>query len=1144
MTYSDNVAEFNDWCLSQDIDLRVGGPEFLLGEERCVILPDAPRVLGEDLSLHSVPEGEYDRYVFRFGLDFYHRTDPTAPTLDYFSVVGEPLRSHRPILPLGLSDEYALDGTVGRVGDYLDKAAWLGAESVGYAARNSCAGLYTFQVAAEARGLKPILGVCLDVVVRGVTTAIRFYAVEAGSERRLIRLVNERNLADPQELTLEGALPFLRGLRAFLPVDGATSGLHLDELRGVAAALREATGHRVRVYAHTDRYADARADGAYYEALGYYWDVLRGEFPLELIEAPAHCHPQHYMAPLHLRGIEKATGTFAVGSHLKSEVASFRDYPIPAEGFSRADWSAVAARIETGVTHLPQFPTEHPGGQDAHLKDDVAAAYKKLVAGMPKERRDVYRARVREEVGVVTEYGLSGYFLLLAECLRHCRDRGIPTGPGRGSSAGSLVCFLLGITRVDPVVHDLSFGRFLNVGRLGEKLRDGTGRVTMLKGGSPPDVDSDLSVGRRHEAVDFLRARYGDWCVCSAGTYTTLKHLAATKAVFRSAGLSFDRQQKISQAFPKYGPSDVVPFEEAWRVAVGSKPFYSAMQAYPDHVRTLQATWGQAYVRSVHPCAKLVYTSGDGTDLRDVVPMRWSGGELISEWEGGSIEGAGLLKLDLLGLSQLDKLAAMAAMLEAETGEPVDPISVDVHDDDVYRLFAKGVTQDVFQFSSEGVVKLCRRARPHRFGHLEAIAALYRPGPMAADAHNVWADCVRGVREPDRSTKLYEFTRETQGVLVYQETMLRIFREVGGFTPEEADRARAATGKKKVDLILPFGEKFLKNAVEVAGWGEGDARALWDQIVAFAAYAFVKAHAAAYAHLAACAMWFKAKHPLYFYAVAIEQAGQDDLPAIIYEIDKHGGGIKIVPPDVNVSGRSVVPDVGAGVIYWSLPRIKGVGEATVRAILAEREARGPFESLTDFVSRLKGTGVGAGVAEVLVKAGAFDNVYGIKSLQERRKIVATLYRRGLRKNVPPEMKHPRTQRPTYWSLLQRSLLGFGELKLGSLADRIGGKLARRLVSVERAMQLRASEPAAVAGVITSIKAKVTKKGKDYGLIRLDSGAGSMECYLWGEMYTDNREALQDAKRDGAAVVISGSIGGFRDTNTIGVNEQGAIFIDD
>lgn len=1135
MTNESNLLLFNKWCEDNDIDLQVESDEFEHEGLFYVIIPDGDYLLDENFKLEFQSEKEFDFYIFRFGKDFYIRESLEEKTLKYFSTPEEfnPIKCHHEYSPLGISDEYALDGTIGGIKDYINKCKWLGAKTIGYSAKNSIAGLFTFQKECERQGIKPVLGVTLDVLIKGHIAEIKFFAKTQDSVNNLIRLTNEKNLSPDGSLTIEHALNFISGLYVVMPIDGACRKIDFGDLLAVNKKIWDKGGIGSYVYIHSTRFSDEKIDDHYSGCLSYFNDVLSIEFEPVLIESPRHVHPQHFMAPLHLRKIMGKTGSFEVEGHLKSYKQTRNslkgaisdvtmDFAIDnAELISYE----CEARIDDTKLHLPVFPTED-GDTVGLFKNLIKEAFKKHTKFFSKEKKATYAERVRKEAAVIIKFNLESYFLILWDVMIFCEDNSILVGPGRGSAAGSYISFLLKITKLDPIEHGLLFERFMNEGRMQ---------------GSLADIDIDFPQSKRGEVKEYLSNKYGAWNVCQVGTYTTLKHLAATKSIFGCAGLSFDKRQVISQSFPKIKATDTISFDEVWPIAVESKTFYNTMQNNPDHTRTLQAAWGQIYIPSIHPCATIVFTDKK-LDLRDVVPLQLVEGNLICSWEGGSLEKAGFLKLDILGLSQLDKLSEIADQIELYEGVELNPLDQDIHDEEVYKLFKKGATEDIFQASSDGVKKLCRRAQTNEFDHLTAIFSLYRPGPMAANSHNEWADKTSGIKRIDETSPIISITRETMGEIIYQEQVMKIVSQVSDFDLVETDDVRRGMGKKKIEVLEPYGIKFIEGGVK-NGYDVNYLTKLWDDLIEFSGYSFNKSHAACYAHLAANAMYFKAHYPLYFYSTAIEKADQKEIAGIIYECERFFPNIIISHPDVNQSNVHIVPSKETNSIYWSFTRIKGIGEAKAEKIINEREKNGKFTSLTNFIERLKGSGVGAGVAELLSKAGAFDSVYNISTPVERRKIIATLYTKGLRKNIPVEYTQAKSTKIIFWSLLQRSLLGFGKLNIGSVAATMSPSMARRLITSDRFVKKKVSDRVVIGGVVSSVETKTSKNGKNYGLVRIDDGGPGEMCYLWEQAWLKSREAIQIAKKNGNAVLIEGSVSNFTGTNVLNVSDNDKVLCD-
>ncbi|MDB4950505.1 MAG: polymerase alpha subunit [Gemmatimonadetes bacterium] len=639
---------------------------------------------------------------------------------------------------------------------------------------------------------------------------------------------------------------------------------------------------------------------------------------------------------------------------------------------------------------VPAFPVAEEGYA---TEDEMLAAWvwkgalgHYAPAGTPADAdpRQVLTADIVErteyELGVITKLGYSGYFLITADFIRWARDHGIPVGPGRGSAAGSIVAYCMGITDCCPIRFDLLFERFLNPERV-----------------SMPDIDVDFCFERRGEVIEYVRDKYGRDAVGQIITFGTMKSRAVVKDVGRTLGFSPAEMDKLAKLIPN-GPAYSLTIEEARDKIPEIHDLYEKEERYRqllDYSATLE---GLSRHSSVH-AAGVVIAPGP---LDDYVPIctqssKGSGGGsgeavIVTQYDMTCLEKAGMLKMDFLGLKTLTVIfdavtmirTRHAALKHPATGvEYARPEDIPLDDPDVYRMLARGGTAGVFQFESTLATEKLRQMKADRFDDLVAANALLRPGPLDMGMDQVYIRRklnLEKVAYPFDS--LTEVLQPTYGVIVYQEQMMRIAQILAGFSLAEADVLRKAVGKKDAELIKKELGGFVTRAVEKGN----DPRAIQDlaeQIEAFGRYGFNKSHSAAYGLVAYQTAWLKCHYPAEFMAALMSSVVDkiDDVVSYIAQCREMGKylprvgreGIEVLAPHVNESNwKFTVVGEGVGRIRFGLGAIRGVGEGAVRSILAAREAEGPFGSLFDFLCRIDLRLCNKRVIEALVCAGALD----------------------------------------------------------------------------------------------------------------------------------------------------------------------------
>ena len=611
-------------------------------------------------------------------------------------------------------------------------------------------------------------------------------------------------------------------------------------------------------------------------------------------------------------------------------------------------------------------------------------------AGETSERALRILERVEYELGVIIAMGFPDYFLIVADFINWAKDQGIAVGPGRGSGAGSIVAYAIRITDIDPLEFDLLFERFLNPERI-----------------SMPDFDVDFSDVRRGEVIEYVRRKYGEDKVAHIATFGTMASKAAIKDAARVTEASFTEADQVSKLVPiVFGRS--VPIDRALEEVPELRELYDGgAKAYVDIARSLEGLTRHA---SVHAAGVII--SRD--PVQELAPVFRSGdGPIVCQYDMGSIEDLGFLKMDFLGLRTLSFIEAAVRIVEDTRGVTLDPSDFPHDDAATFELLSRGEAAGVFQFESGGMVDTLKKLKPRRIQDLIAVSALYRPGPMEniptyIRRHHGQEE-VRYDDFPVSEARLRPILEETYGIPVYQEQIMQIAQAVAGYSLGEADLLRRAMGKKKV-AEMERQRKVFEEGAAATGIPAAEANRIFDLLEKFANYGFNKSHSAAYGELSFQTAYLKAHYPVEFAAalLTVERANSDKVAQ--YVADTRHMGIEVLPPDINESRGDFTP-VG-DVIRFGLYGVKNVGDAAVEHIVAERERGGAYQDLFDFCRRVDSAVVNKRALEHLVKAGAFD------ALGERATLLA---------NLESAMKWGAAQRESQ-AAGQMALFGAEELK--------------------------------------------------------------------------------------------------------------------
>lgn len=612
---------------------------------------------------------------------------------------------------------------------------------------------------------------------------------------------------------------------------------------------------------------------------------------------------------------------------------------------------------------MPIFPVPEGETQGSWLRHEVMKGLeRRFPRGIPPE----YMPRADFELDVIIEMGFPAYFLIVADLITYARSVGIHVGPGRGSAAGSLVAYSMGITNIDPIPHGLLFERFLNPERV-----------------SMPDIDIDFDDRRRGEMVRYATEKWGSDRVAQVITFGTIKTKAALKdsARVQFGQPGFAIADQITKALPPpimakdISVSGIMdPEHERYKEAAEVRELINTNPDVAKIYETARGLEGLIRNAGVHACAVIMSSE----PLTDAIPVwkRAQDGAIITGWDYPSCEAIGLLKMDFLGLRNLTVIGDALVNMKNNRGIDLDLDTLPLEDAATYELLARGDTLGVFQLDGGAMRDLLRRMQPTGFDDIVAVLALYRPGPMGMNAHNDYADRKNGRQEvkpihPELEEPLKVILGDTYGLIVYQEQIMQIAQKVAGYSLGRADILRRAMGKKKASVLEAEFEGF-EAGMMANGFSKPAIKALWDTILPFAGYAFNKSHAAGYGLVSFWTAYLKANYPAEYMAGLLTSVGDDKDKAAIYLADCRRLGIQVLPPDVNES-QVEFASVG-GDIRFGMGAVRNVGAAVVGSIITARKEKGKFTDFSDYLNKVDAAACSKKVIESLIKAGAFDSL--------------------------------------------------------------------------------------------------------------------------------------------------------------------------
>ena len=596
--------------------------------------------------------------------------------------------------------------------------------------------------------------------------------------------------------------------------------------------------------------------------------------------------------------------------------------------------------LELGKSKLPSYPV--PEGYD--ITSYLAHLVRKGLHERYEEITPEIQERCRYELEIINKMGFDAYFVIVWDFINYAKNNGVPVGPGRGSAAGSLIAYALGITDLDPIKHHLFFERFLNPERI-----------------SMPDVDIDFGDGRER-VIDYVTEKYGKDKVCQIITFGTLSAKAAIKAVARVMELPFEISNKVSQ----FVPAEVgMTIDKALEVAPDFKKVYDEDALIRQIIDEAKNIEGIKCNTGMHAAGVII----SHQPLDEIVPVQYAKeGNVITEYPKEDCEKVGLLKMDFLGLKNLTIIMQTLEMVKERHGTDVDINNIPLDDELTYKMLMTGDTDGVFQLESAGMKKLVKDLKPSVFEDLGALVALFRPGPLGSGMVTDFVERKHGRQEIKYAHPLLEpVLKDTYGTLVYQEQIMQIFQVLADYSLGGADGVRRIMAKKHPEDLVKLEGPFIEKAVS-KGMAEKDAKELFDQIGSFASYCFNRSHSACYAFVAYQTAYLKAHYPVEYISAMLTNSKDDQAKTQMYIAEAQKMGIKVLPPDINKSNAEFTPD--GDNIRFGLNSIKGIGEAVLKEIEEDRKANGEYKSIVDFTQRINPRVVNRKALENFTKAGA------------------------------------------------------------------------------------------------------------------------------------------------------------------------------
>ncbi len=1021
---------------------------------------------------------------------------------------------------------YSLLEAIPKIPELVAAAKEDGQEALALTDNGNMYGSIEFYTECKKAGIKPIIGVDFHVAPRSRTQ--KEYRVDDQLSRLVLLAKNDTGYRNLIELVsfahLEGYFgrpridrelieKYRDGLIAILPSYG---GEHAHAIRHGSAARAEEIMWWYKQLFGDDCFAEITHHPELPEHDAQMKDIVARARSVGIPLAATH--DIYYLTEDDALACD-LVNKIRTGEVLQREETgihsdfSFRTRAAMQEAFADlpdalAGTSMIAKRcdleLELGRWVFPSFPVPEGSSQDEELRKLTMAGFERR--SVPKDA-DVLK-RVEYELGVISKKGYSTYFLVVSDLLRYAKSAGIFTNT-RGSAAGSLVSYLAGITTVNPLVYGLPFERFLNPERP-----------------SPPDIDMDIADNRRDDLIAYAKQKYGEDHVAQIGTFGTMMARAAVRDVARALGHSYGLGDRIAKLIP-FGKQG---FPVTIAGALSDTPeLAQAFKEDPDAHEILelaQKIEGNARHVGVHAAGVVI----SPTSVTDFVPIQPDpkGGKIITQYDMHAVEDAGLLKYDFLGLTNLSVLADAVARVKARLGTEVDLDTLPLDDEKTYAMLARGETLGVFQMAGSGMTTYLKDLKPTVIHDLNAMVALYRPGPMAfIPEYIARKQNPRLIKYVD--PRLAPILKNSYGIITYQDDVLYIAIDLAGYTWLEADKFRKAMGKKIPEEMAKQKEHFLSGCVE-HGMKKDAAQKLWEQIETFAAYGFNKAHAASYGNLAYKTAYMKANFPVdYMAAVLTADAGDvEKISDVVYECKRMD--IEVLPPSVQSSfGTFTVTDEKH--IRFGLYSIKNFGTGVADSIIAARKAGGPFQDIADFLARVADKNLNKKSLESLIKSGALDEFGERGTLLANIDLLLQFHREHTQAPADQHSLFGAAAAPKAVLQLtpandakadekltwEKELLGL--YVSGHPLDKHRPKFADPKKTIRYAKEHMLGVEIVIAGYIESVRVNATKAGERMGFFKLQDFSDSIELVAFPRAFKE----LESMLRQGACVAVKGRI---------------------
>lgn len=1111
----------NEWCEKNNITVEELEDNVFICDDKKYLLIEEKKINGEDLIFDKdfklllsdkeiLISETVDYLLYEFGENYYYSSKEEVQMIP-FKYVGKYISQEKDFSFLGIHGKYDLCNGSRSYSDWCKKAKFLGITSLGICETNTLAGTFSFQLTCKEFGIKPIFGETVDLKEG---SNIKLYVKNENGWKNLLLINSQINVfGENKNVSINYVLEHSDGLVCVINADT----YNIDEK--FVDKIKDVFGEDLYFQFDPVEWGSDERDKKYLVYLKTYLEKIDIK-PVLICDA-------YYLEKedAHIRSILNKIGG------IKFQYQSLDQYFKPIEdiinqvsSLFKEDDKRKDVIINDGLYNINEIvekcnfeintkklflPEYEMSDFEKKIYDDNEDLLYNLVFDALDEKGindQQYIDRAEEELRVIKKGNIINYFLILWDIITWCKQNEIIVGLGRGSAAGSLVAYCLGITNLDPIKYKLLFERFINEARLLGEL---------------PDIDTDFESSRRDDVINYIEQKYGKSLFCLVGTYGNAKLKNAIKALQREKGSNFKKDNYITSIIGD-GDIDEQNIIELFELASQlSKEDKNDLKEYLnenfDTINNLPLILNQPITQSIHACATIILPKSINS-IYEAIPVKIMDGKIVSEWEGKQLEKAGFLKEDILGLTQLDKFSDIIKLIKINKNIDIKLEDIPLDDKDVFDYFGKGYTEDVFQFGL-GLKGYSIELKPDTVEDLIASNALYRPGAMESNAHIDYIKIKHGFLEPKYDMFLRDVTEDTFGLYIYQEQVMKAFQIITESSLSEADSFRKIITKTKAgkitDDVKKYQDLFISSYIKKGNTQE-NSEEVWNKLVAFAGYGFNRSHAACYGVTAYHCQWFKYHYPLEFWTVSLKHSKKEKIVDRLSEINKTKN-VKIYSPDINKSGVDFITDTKTNGIYWSLLDINQLGDVAVSKIINERDKNGEFFSFDEFLSRVK---LSKTIVTNLILSGAFDEIEDIDSPKQRKKLINRFYEKQ-KLQLDEIYKSTVSNYDHFWEKMCRDVCKFSFINYYDIFNLSTFTNYKQFItSDDLILDSNLDEECVAIGLVQTFSEGKTKNGP-YCKIVIDNNYDTIKITVWPETYSRYKDELKNCV--GKIICLNGLI---------------------